>query len=188
IGTRVPGKTYAAIASSNPPLAETITIHLQLAEVECSNTLVMKFPVGRPSVDDIQNQIKAAWGLSKIPVIGHLNCKYCFVVLFGTYRVHQKGGETSTNIIASIFAWSRGLAHRGPWGALSPVPENNAIVVDYQGGSLYAVVGDSYAYCWDVETGQIKTVFKGHSDYLHCVVARNSRNQVYKLIQISINT
>ncbi|GJP39209.1 hypothetical protein CLOM_g23602 [Closterium sp. NIES-68] len=28
------------------------------------------------------------------------------------YRVHQKGGETSTNSIASIFAWSKGLAHR----------------------------------------------------------------------------
>lgn len=28
------------------------------------------------------------------------------------FRVHQKGGETSTNSIASIFAWSRGLAHR----------------------------------------------------------------------------
>ncbi|KAJ6891811.1 isocitrate dehydrogenase [Populus alba x Populus x berolinensis] len=28
------------------------------------------------------------------------------------YRVHQKGSETSTNSIASIFAWSRGLAHR----------------------------------------------------------------------------
>lgn len=28
------------------------------------------------------------------------------------YRVHQRGGETSTNSIASIFAWSRGLAHR----------------------------------------------------------------------------
>jgi isocitrate dehydrogenase len=28
------------------------------------------------------------------------------------YREHQKGNETSTNSIASIFAWSRGLAHR----------------------------------------------------------------------------
>ncbi|KAJ0703681.1 putative isocitrate dehydrogenase (NADP(+)) [Helianthus annuus] len=28
------------------------------------------------------------------------------------YRVHQKGGETSTNSVASIFAWTRGLAHR----------------------------------------------------------------------------
>jgi isocitrate dehydrogenase len=29
------------------------------------------------------------------------------------YRQHQKGKETSTNPIASIFAWTRGLAHRG---------------------------------------------------------------------------
>eukprot|EP00741_Cyanophora_paradoxa_P012390 tig00020610_g11971.t1 len=28
------------------------------------------------------------------------------------YRVHQKGGETSTNSVASIFAWTRGLEHR----------------------------------------------------------------------------
>ena len=28
------------------------------------------------------------------------------------YREHQKGNETSTNPIASIFAWSRGLLHR----------------------------------------------------------------------------
>jgi isocitrate dehydrogenase len=29
------------------------------------------------------------------------------------YRIHQQGKETSTNPIASIFAWTRGLAHRG---------------------------------------------------------------------------
>ena len=29
------------------------------------------------------------------------------------YRLHQQGKETSTNPIASIFAWTRGLAHRG---------------------------------------------------------------------------
>jgi len=29
------------------------------------------------------------------------------------YREHQKGKETSTNPVASIFAWTRGLAHRG---------------------------------------------------------------------------
>lgn len=28
------------------------------------------------------------------------------------YRMHQQGKETSTNPIASIFAWTRGLAHR----------------------------------------------------------------------------
>ena len=29
------------------------------------------------------------------------------------YRLHQQGKETSTNPIASIFAWARGLYHRG---------------------------------------------------------------------------
>jgi isocitrate dehydrogenase len=29
------------------------------------------------------------------------------------YRAWQRGGKTSTNPIASIFAWTRGLAHRG---------------------------------------------------------------------------
>ena len=28
------------------------------------------------------------------------------------YRAHQKGQETSTNSVASIFAWTRGLSHR----------------------------------------------------------------------------
>ena len=28
------------------------------------------------------------------------------------YRLHQQGKETSTNPIASIFAWARGLYHR----------------------------------------------------------------------------
>ncbi len=29
------------------------------------------------------------------------------------YRMHRQGKETSTNPVASIFAWTRGLAHRG---------------------------------------------------------------------------
>ncbi|MEM9123185.1 MAG: isocitrate/isopropylmalate family dehydrogenase, partial [Pseudomonadota bacterium] len=29
------------------------------------------------------------------------------------YRAHQRGEETSTNSIASIFAWTRGLGYRG---------------------------------------------------------------------------
>ena len=29
------------------------------------------------------------------------------------YRLHQQGKPTSTNPIASIFAWTRGLQHRG---------------------------------------------------------------------------
>ncbi len=39
------------------------------------------------------------------------------------YREHQKGNPTSTNPIASIFAWTRGLAHRG---TLDGTPEVTA--------------------------------------------------------------
>jgi isocitrate dehydrogenase len=37
------------------------------------------------------------------------------------YRLHQQGKETSTNPIASIFAWTRGLAHR------AKLDNNNAL-------------------------------------------------------------
>jgi isocitrate dehydrogenase len=37
------------------------------------------------------------------------------------YRDHQKGRETSTNPIASIFAWTRGLAYRGKFDSTPDV-------------------------------------------------------------------
>jgi len=40
------------------------------------------------------------------------------------YRQHQRGEETSTNSIASIFAWTRGLAHRGKL-------DDNAALIDF---------------------------------------------------------
>ena len=40
------------------------------------------------------------------------------------YRQHQKGKETSTNPMASIFAWTRGLAHRGKL-------DNNQPLIDF---------------------------------------------------------
>jgi len=40
------------------------------------------------------------------------------------FRQHQKGKETSTNPIASIFAWTRGLAHRGKL-------DNNQPLIDF---------------------------------------------------------
>jgi isocitrate dehydrogenase len=39
------------------------------------------------------------------------------------YRAHQRGEKTSTNPIASIFAWTRGLTHRG---RLDTTPEVEA--------------------------------------------------------------
>eukprot|EP00246_Nothoceros_aenigmaticus_P011824 TRINITY_DN3379_c0_g1_i1.p1 TRINITY_DN3379_c0_g1~~TRINITY_DN3379_c0_g1_i1.p1 ORF type:complete len:492 (-),score=93.00 TRINITY_DN3379_c0_g1_i1:388-1863(-) len=50
------------------------------------------------------------------------------------YRVHQKGGETSTNSIASIFAWTRGLAHRGKL-------DDNSRLVDFAEKLESACVG-----------------------------------------------
>merc|ERR1711981_645721 len=49
------------------------------------------------------------------------------------YRVHQKGGETSTNSIASIFAWTRGLAHRAKL-------DNNAKLADWCAACEAAVI------------------------------------------------
>ena len=40
------------------------------------------------------------------------------------YRMHQQGKETSTNPIASIFAWTRGLSHRGKL-------DNNIELIDF---------------------------------------------------------
>jgi isocitrate dehydrogenase len=40
------------------------------------------------------------------------------------YRQHQKGEPTSTNSVASIYAWTRGLAHRGKL-------DNNQKLIDY---------------------------------------------------------
>ncbi|KAG6421086.1 hypothetical protein SASPL_117635 [Salvia splendens] len=46
---------------------------------------------------------------------------------------------------------------RSLWGARSPIPENNAIAVNSQSGSIYAAAGDSCAYCWDM-------IFTGSED------------------------
>jgi isocitrate dehydrogenase len=40
------------------------------------------------------------------------------------YREHQKGNKTSTNPVASIFAWTRGLVHRGKL-------DNNSKLIDF---------------------------------------------------------
>ncbi|MGD9981614.1 MAG: NADP-dependent isocitrate dehydrogenase, partial [Hyphomonadaceae bacterium] len=57
------------------------------------------------------------------------------------YRQHQRGEPTSTNSVASIFAWTRGLAHRGKL-------DNNQKLTDYA-HLLEKVVIDT------VESGQM---------------------------------
>merc|ERR1719327_1163167 len=52
------------------------------------------------------------------------------------YRVHQKGGETSTNSIASIFAWTRGLLHRAK---LDNLPELEKFCHTLEASTIEAV-------------------------------------------------
>ncbi|MEP3275853.1 MAG: NADP-dependent isocitrate dehydrogenase [Stappiaceae bacterium] len=57
------------------------------------------------------------------------------------YRQHQKGEETSTNPIASIFAWTRGLAHRAKLDGNSELADFSAtlekVCIDtVQGGQM----------------------------------------------------
>ena len=52
------------------------------------------------------------------------------------YRVHQKGGQTSTNSIASIFAWTRGLLHRAK---LDNLPELEKFCHSLESATIEAV-------------------------------------------------
>ena len=45
------------------------------------------------------------------------------------YRLHQQGKDTSTNSIASIFAWTRGLLHRAKLDANKEL-ENFALTLE----------------------------------------------------------
>jgi len=75
------------------------------------------------------------------------------------YRDHQAGKETSTNPIASIFAWSRGLAHRAK---LDNLPELNA-------------------FCNKLEEACLETVEKGYmtKDLALCVHAEGMKREHY---------
>jgi isocitrate dehydrogenase len=57
------------------------------------------------------------------------------------YRVHQKGGETSTNSIASIFAWTRALEQRGKLDTNQELVEfsqtlENAVIATVENGKM----------------------------------------------------
>jgi isocitrate dehydrogenase len=72
------------------------------------------------------------------------------------YRQHQQSKETSTNSIASIFAWSRGLAHRAKL-------DDNAALATYC-RLLETVCVEA------VETGFMTKV--GYSRFALCCVVR----------------
>ena len=69
------------------------------------------------------------------------------------YRNHQKGQETSTNSIASIYAWTRGLEYRAQLDKNKPLEK----------------------FCKDLEAAIIETVEKGFmtKDLAICVYNTN---------------
>lgn len=75
------------------------------------------------------------------------------------YRDHQQGKETSTNPIASIFAWSRGLAHR------AKIDKNDALV----------------KFCDALEAACIETVDQGFmtKDLALCVHGEKLKREHY---------
>ena len=81
------------------------------------------------------------------------------------YRNHQKGEETSTNSIASIFAWTRGLAHRAKLDdnealAKFTVDLEKTIIATVEGGQmtkdLALLVGDQQG--WLTTTGFLEAI------------------------------
>ncbi|PHS27640.1 MAG: isocitrate dehydrogenase (NADP(+)) [Robiginitomaculum sp.] len=81
------------------------------------------------------------------------------------YRAHQKGEATSTNSIASIFAWTRGLAHRGRLDGTPEVVEfaetmESVVIQTVESGhmtkDLALLVGDKQG--WLTTTGFLEKV------------------------------
>ncbi|KAH9763096.1 THO complex subunit 6 [Citrus sinensis] len=70
----------------------------------------------------------------------------------------------------------------GPWGALSPVPENNAIAVDPQGGAIFSAAGDSCAYCWDVACGSGQNLSVWNLPTSECVSTISSHSPIQDVV------
>jgi isocitrate dehydrogenase len=75
------------------------------------------------------------------------------------FRMHQQGKKTSTNPIASIFAWTRGLMHRGKL-------DNNPELI---------------RFCETLESVCIDTVESGKmtKDLAICIHGDNTRSEHY---------
>lgn len=115
----------------------------------------------------------------KLPVKllkGHSGAIYC---LEGAGKLLASGGADQI----SVWKWEelvKGSKSVRPVSSLQPpswrfgVPETNALAFDKQTHTLYSGCGDSNIYAWDLETGQLKATYSGHSDYVHCLCLHGS--------------
>lgn len=84
------------------------------------------------------------------------------------YRQHQRGEETSTNPVASIYAWTRGLAHRGKL-------DGNQ---------------DLIKFCETLEKVVIESIEKGHmtKDLASCIHGSKLKREHYETTQGFMDT
>jgi len=75
------------------------------------------------------------------------------------YRQWQKGQNTSTNPIASIFAWTRGLAHRAKLDGNEELKAFSAlleasVIEAVEGGAMTKDLAILATGSWDVKEGR----------------------------------
>lgn len=89
------------------------------------------------------------------------------------YRQHQAGKETSTNPIASIFAWTRGLEHRGK---LDETPEVVQWATDMEKACIETVeagiMTKDLAICVHGQKGSGRDKWVTTNEYMNAVVDR----------------
>lgn len=90
------------------------------------------------------------------------------------YRQHQAGKETSTNPIASIFAWTRGLEHRGK---LDETPEVVQFAQDLEKACIDTVEGgimtkDLSICIHGMQDGTARDKWVTTTEYMNAVVEK----------------
>lgn len=90
------------------------------------------------------------------------------------YREHQKGNKTSTNPVASIFAWTRGLEHRAK---LDGTPELETCVLFYLNTNK-----NIFSFCQKLEKACVDTIDSGKmtKDLAICIHGlKNTKDGMY---------
>lgn len=92
------------------------------------------------------------------------------------YRQHQKGESTSTNPIASIYAWSRGLAHRAKLDDNAELAQfcqflEESVIEAVEAGHMTKDLAILATGSWDVKEGR---------DYLNTVDYMDEVDKIFK--------
>lgn len=97
--------------------------------------------------------------------------------MFFSCRQHQKGKPTSTNPIASIFAWTRGLAHRAK---LDGTPELEKFALCLEKACIDTVesgqMTKDLAICIQGNSNVSESMYLNTEDFLEAIADQLSRS------------